>query len=97
MASLGVRLDRSVDGPHGVHVFRIQSELCHRIGGLLPSLGQSDPKFAQIWTFDTDQERQVRRRQEVSVHQDRAAVCDRQTLLTLQDILRRQNPYVQRF
>jgi hypothetical protein len=46
-SSLGVKIDQSVAGQSGVYTFKIQGELVHRIGSLLPHPGEV-PRFAQI-------------------------------------------------
>ena len=52
-SSLGVKTDPSVYGPHGIYTFRIQGQLCHRIGSLLLPPGK-DPAFAQIYIYDSN-------------------------------------------
>jgi hypothetical protein len=47
---------RSGRGPPNI---RIQGQVCHRIGSLLPEDGET-PKFAQLYIFDTDNEIQNR-------------------------------------
>ena len=39
--------------PGGVYTFRIQGELCHRIGSLPPA-SMDQPAFAQIYIFDAN-------------------------------------------
>jgi hypothetical protein len=45
-SSIGCKMDQSVYGSHGIYTFRIQGELYHLMGSLLPMEGQ-DPAFAQ--------------------------------------------------
>src|SRR5437667_10190035 len=52
-SSLGVTVDPSVYGPSGIYTFRIQGELVHRIGSLLPIQGRQ-PCFSQIYIHDSD-------------------------------------------
>ena len=54
-SSNGCKMDPSVYGPYGVYTFRIQGELYHLMGSLLPADGQ-DPAFAQIYIYDSDPE-----------------------------------------
>ena len=89
--SLGVKIDRSVYGPGGVYIFRIQGELCHRIGSLLPA-PLDHPAFAQIYIFDADPQRQADIR--MSHHLD---LLHRPTLLALQDMITQYNPYFMAF
>lgn len=51
MASLGVKIDRSVTGTGGPQVFKIQGGLYHNHGQLLPNEDGS-VKYAQIYFFD---------------------------------------------
>src|SRR5436190_19564837 len=57
-SSVGFTMDPSVYGPQGVYTFRIQGELYHLMGSLLPADGQ-DPAFAQIYIYDSNQEYHV--------------------------------------
>ena len=46
--SMGVSVDQTLaNGKDGVYTYRINGELCHKIGSLLP-MENSSPKFAQI-------------------------------------------------
>ena len=49
--SLGVKEDHSVNRGNGPPVFRIQGELAHWSGSLLPEPGHS-PVYAQIYIYD---------------------------------------------
>src|ERR1700689_1130957 len=51
-SSLGVTIDHSVAGQSGIYTFKIQGELVHRIGSLLPHPGEW-PRFAQIHILDS--------------------------------------------
>jgi hypothetical protein len=51
-SSLGVKIDQSVAGQLGIYTFKIQGELVHRIGSLLPDPGEV-PRFAQIHILDS--------------------------------------------
>jgi len=90
-SSLGITIDESVWGPMGIYTFRIQGDLCHRIGSLLPIEGEQ-PKFAQIYVADHDPSRQVQQRLiygNGNLNQD--------ILRCLQDMLQRVNPYYETF
>jgi len=89
--SLGVKIDHSVYGPGEVYTFRIQRELCHRIEYLLPAHAD-EPAFAQIYIFNADPQQQADVR--MSHHVD---LLDRPTLLALQDMILRYNPYFKVF
>jgi len=90
-SSLGVTIDQSVYGPSGIYTFRIQNELVHRIGSLLPINGQQ-PCFAQIYIHDSDPHRQSLMR--TSYHHDH---LHQSTVLLLQHMLYLHNPYVKVF
>ena len=90
-SSLGVKRDLSVYGPQGVYTFRIQGQLCHRIGSLLPPPGK-DPAFSQIYIYDSDSMHQAQRR--MSHHGDS---LDIGVVLSLQNMLRECNPYIEMF
>ena len=80
-SSLGVKIDSSVYGPRGIYAFRIQGQLCHRIGSLLPPPGRA-PAFSQIYIYDPNPMYQVRQR--MSHHLD---ILNVNTILSLQTML----------
>jgi hypothetical protein len=47
-----------VYGPKGIYTFRIQGELCHEIGCLLPPPNKT-PAFAQIYVHESNYDEQV--------------------------------------
>ncbi|KAG5032585.1 hypothetical protein JHK82_016165 [Glycine max] len=55
----GIKLDKSINDSRGPPTIRIQGQPCHRIGSLLPMPGK-EPKFAQLYIFNTDNEVQNR-------------------------------------
>lgn len=57
--SIGAEVDHSVSSGHGPYTFRIQGQVCHRLGSLLPPEGQP-PKFGQLYIYDTRNEAQNR-------------------------------------
>ncbi|KAL5130922.1 Replication protein A DNA-binding subunit C [Glycine soja] len=48
-------LDKSINESRGPPTIRIQGQPCHRIGSLLPMPGKQ-PKFSQLYIFDTQNE-----------------------------------------
>jgi hypothetical protein len=48
--SVGANLDTNVAQP-GNYIYRLRGELYHRMGSLLPQLGEA-PKFAQLYISD---------------------------------------------
>jgi hypothetical protein len=84
-------LDRSLaNSRDGVYTFRVQGAICHRIGSLLPPDGM-EPKFAQLYVFDTDMEAQLRKR--TGIFDD----LDPVMIQGLQHVLYELNPYVHQF
>jgi len=90
-SSLGVKIDQSVYGRQGIYIFRIQGQLCHYIGSLLPPPGK-DPAFSQIYIYDSNSMHQAQQR--MSYHPD---MLDINTVLSLQAMLQECNPYVEIF
>ena len=91
-SSLGVHIDSSVYGPFGVYTFRIHGELVHRIGSLLPISDDQQPRFAQIYVYDSDVRHQAEIR--MSYHH---GLLDLSTVIQLQHMLRVHNPYIDVF
>jgi hypothetical protein len=54
-SSCGAKIDESMLGQRGVYTFRIQGQLYHLIGALLPQ-PHDVPKFAQIYLYDGDEQ-----------------------------------------
>ncbi|GJR42851.1 negative regulator of systemic acquired resistance [Tanacetum coccineum] len=50
--SFGARIDHSINVGRGLYTFHINSQNYHRIGSLLPQEG-TQPRYAQLWFFDT--------------------------------------------
>ncbi|KAH1249451.1 ATP-dependent DNA helicase pif1 [Glycine max] len=57
--SAGIKFDKSINHLRGPPTIRIQGQPCHRIGSMLPMPGK-EPKFAQLYIFDTENEVQNR-------------------------------------
>jgi len=60
MTSVGVKIDNSVTRQPGPYCFKIQGELHHLTGALLPH-GDQTPIYAQIYILDTTEQLNVRR------------------------------------
>jgi len=60
MTSVGVKIDNSVTRQSGPYCFKIQGELHHLTGALLPH-GDQTPMYAQIYILDTAAQLNVRR------------------------------------
>lgn len=84
--SMGVQVDENLaNGQQGVYTFRIQGQVVHRIGSLLPPHGE-EAKFAQIYILDPME--QATRRNEIFGRQ-----LDLSVLRQLQRSLDRINPF----
>ena len=57
--SAGIKFDKTISPSRGPPTIRIQGQLCHRIGSLLPMPGK-EPKFAQLYIYETENEVQNR-------------------------------------
>jgi len=90
-SSLGVKRDSSVYGQRGVYTFRIQGQLYHQIGSLLPPPGK-EPAFSQIYIYDSNPMHQARQR--MSYYPNSLNI---DTVLCLQTMLQRYNPYIEMF
>lgn len=53
--SFGAKIDNSINKGRGPYTFRINGQNYHLIGSLLPAQGEQ-PKFAQLYFFDTQNE-----------------------------------------
>jgi hypothetical protein len=57
--SLGATIDKTINNGTAPYVFKINGVVHHRIGTLLPRRGVQ-PKFAQLYIYDTEHEAQNR-------------------------------------
>ena len=57
--SMGASIDRTINTGNAPYVFKINGVVHHRIGSLLPSRGKQ-PKFAQLYIYDPENEVQNR-------------------------------------
>src|SRR5579859_944255 len=87
-SSLGVTIDQSMAGQSGVYTFKIQGELVHRIGSLLPHPGEV-PRFAQIHILDSLSPRTPTEIRMAHQH----GLLNEQILRRLTDMLDDINPY----
>ena len=53
--SLGAKIDMDINKGPGPYVFKINGQVHHRIGSLLPDEGKS-PVYAQLYIYDTNNE-----------------------------------------
>ncbi|KAF8400055.1 hypothetical protein HHK36_015930 [Tetracentron sinense] len=92
--SMGGKVDHSVLDGRGPYTFRINGENYHRIGALLPSSGHN-PKFAQLYVYDTEYE--IRNRINAVVDTNNTSQYDVSIVSGLQRMLDNINPYVRVF
>ena len=90
MTSKGVRVDKSINSGQGPPIYKIQGELTHRAGSLLPG-DNTVAKYSQIYIYDSDAAALQQR-----LDNNRGALSPT-TMATLQDVLYRFNPYVQTY
>jgi hypothetical protein len=57
--SLGATVDKAINNGTAPYVFKINGVVHHRIGTMLPRRG-AQPKFAQLYIYDTEHEAQNR-------------------------------------
>ncbi|PWA83245.1 hypothetical protein CTI12_AA170250 [Artemisia annua] len=55
MTSFGTTVDSTVNQERGPYVFKVSGQIYHRIGSLCPT-GDDDPKFLQLYIYDTKNE-----------------------------------------
>lgn len=55
MTSLGANIDETVNIGRGPYVFKVSGQIYHHIGRLCPEVGK-DPRFLQLYIYDTDHE-----------------------------------------
>ncbi|PWA55261.1 hypothetical protein CTI12_AA398520 [Artemisia annua] len=67
MTSFGATIDNTVNHGRGPYVFKVSGQIYHRIGSLCPT-GDDDPKFLQLYIYDTVNE--VRNRLNPFSHPD---------------------------
>nr|KAJ0205016.1 hypothetical protein LSAT_V11C500241990 [Lactuca sativa] len=53
--SMGGKIDSSINRGNAPYIFRLSGQNYHSIGSLLPAKG-SEPKFSQLYIYDTDNE-----------------------------------------
>ncbi|KAM2230703.1 hypothetical protein ACFX1S_015083 [Malus domestica] len=85
--SMGVHVDENlVTGRRGIYTFRAQGSIYHKIGSLLP-IGDSRPRFLQMYIYDTAHEIDNRMRESEALNRD--------VVEKIQQILNQYNPFVQ--
>jgi len=92
--SMGANIDRSMNDGRGPPVFKINGQVHHRIGTLLPPDG-SPPKFIQLYIYDTTNETRNRLR---ALHPDERPLepLDPMIIQNLTRMLDEHNPFVKK-
>jgi len=92
---MGANIDRSMNDGRGPPVFKINGQVHHRIGTLLPPDG-SPPKFIQLYIYDTTNETRNRLR---ALHPDERPLepLDPMIIQNLTRMLDEHNPFVKKF
>jgi hypothetical protein len=93
MVSFGAEIDDSINNGRGPYVFRISGQIHHWIGTLCPTNGK-DPRFLQLYIYDTKNE--VRNRMEPFGGKERSGL-NPQLVQSLIEILDEHNELVQVF
>ena len=88
MTSVGVKIDNSVTRQSGLYCFKIQEELYHLTGALLPH-GDQTPMYAQIYILDTAEQLDIRRNNHRNL--------DPIVMDNLQTMLLNNHPYINRY
>ncbi|PWA82805.1 hypothetical protein CTI12_AA177950 [Artemisia annua] len=93
MTSFGAAIDNTVNHGRDPYVFKVSGQIYHRIGSLCPT-GDDDPKFLQLYIYDTVNE--VRNRLNPFSHPD-SPPLDPQVVQGLIHFLDTHNELVQMF
>lgn len=94
-ASMGATVDKTINTGNAPYVFKINSVVHHKIGSLLPSRGKQ-PKFAQLYIYDPENE--TENRMNIFQHDDSTGErADPSIVRALSDMLDSENMLVQTF
>jgi hypothetical protein len=89
MTSVGRKLDYSVNDGGGPWLYKLNGELIHRAGSLLPpEEGNNDPVYSQLWVIDTEEALDIR------MHNQHNRSLDLNTLRSLHNMLYHYHPGV---
>lgn len=91
---MGVNIIDSINDGRGPYVFKISGQLCHRIGSLLSQEGKR-PEYAQLYSFDTQNE--LRNRMQVATYAKSTFRPNEEIVAALIQMLNDHNPIVQLF
>ncbi|KAJ7240050.1 hypothetical protein C8J57DRAFT_1085988, partial [Mycena rebaudengoi] len=91
LASLGVTVDKSVQGGNSPYVFKIQGALHHKVGSLLPAEGQ-EPIYAQLYFYSPEEANAARMRRNQGLNSNSG--LKQEVMNILDDVLRRNHAYI---
>ncbi len=94
MTSMGGNVDGNINDGKGPYIFRLNGQNHHKIGSLLPIDGHN-PRFAQLYIFDTENE--VKNRISVMNRSSKHNGIDKDVLQALVQMLDENNILVQSF
>jgi hypothetical protein len=91
----GGGIDNNINRGQGPYVFRINGQIHHRIGSLLPK-ENNNPKFAELYIFDTKNETENRIR---ALNKEESEVADINPIIVeeLKKMLDQYNPLLKIF
>ena len=93
--SMGGNIDKCINQGDGPHVFRVSGQIHHRIGSLVPQ-PNNDPKFVQLYIYDTQNE--INNRLQAITHEDSENTeLDLGIIEGLKEMLDKYNPLVETF
>ncbi|KAL6876350.1 hypothetical protein ACP4OV_012922 [Aristida adscensionis] len=92
---MGAKIDHAINRAAGPYVFKINGQVYHRIGSLLPPEGEP-PQFAELYIYDTDHEIDNRMRA-LDPSERLDDDLDRDIIGGLLHMLDQHNPLVQKF
>ena len=93
--SMGGNIDKCINQGDGPYVFRINGQIHHRIGSLLPQ-PNNIPKFVELYIFDTQNE--INNRLQAITHEESSDTSlDLCIIEELRNMLDKYNPLVKKF
>ena len=96
LASIGVKVDQSVQDGHGPYVFKIQGQLFHHVGALLPQPGRN-PVYAQLYFYSTAEANRYRLNRRENAAHNHMDGLDPQVMGILDTVLRENHALVRQF
>lgn len=91
--SMGVKVDHSINNGRSPYIYRLNEQNHHVFGSLIPNNG-GDPKFCQLYIYDTEHEVENRMRW---VNMDNGDTVDEEIVCGLLNMLDSRNELVPYF